>query len=962
MTRRITASPPLAAGFPASPQLLANGLLATLQVLTWLFLRPSAWQFYVAQIHPSLQLRSNFCLAQLPPEARRHPKLRRLCWLEFVILPAMIGLLLAIVLGFLGEPGRNLMFGVAVGVSACVGSGLIGAMVISVAASWMAALVGGLVAGIIYGLLGPDSIVGFSTGLGANPENFRYVVGAMLPPILMANLPNGVAASIAINVDVKTTAERSIGRQLGGMLLGLLGSALVLALVGGAVRYLLPWLLWWQLPGLMAPGLKTIVNRLTLGVILGGLFGILLGRQTRQSCRNLPFSILAGLVFAITTHHAYGSSFPGILGLAIGSGNAVLLSMLFALAYNLTAAIADIQTGAITGALAISAIHTVFVSVMSGYPLWQPLLLSILCLGAGLTLSQWFPVFLYPLEQVWNQLLYRLDERQFTDLSMNERSVKAATLQRDYLRWHSVFWDEQQILPLWGLDRHLVLRMTALPQSTQPAIAHISTGYQRWAAREAQIELDARRLEQCQDMVAIAQLHQQWSIGESPDEVTQLLRGFRRLSQDAQAVLNQASLYNQRLLLSHLLEQLESFARELTRSQTSTAPRFRPILQTWLTVVETYQATIAQQSAISQEIESPYIVGIPLTQQQEIFVGRQDVSAQIERLLREQRYTSLLLYGQRRMGKTSLLNHLGRLLPTQIVPLFVDLQGPASIARHHSGFLYNLAKGMIQSAQQYRQIALPPLPREVLEADPFTVFDEWLDSVEHRIAPATALLMLDEFEALNQALVAGRFEVPAILGMLRNLVQHRSQFRVLLAGTHTLETFQQWSSYLINLQVIHLSYLHRSAAQQLVEQPVRNFSLRYAPEATERILQLTRGHPFLIQLMCSEVIALKNEQPLVDRGWVTLADVEAAIPQALTHGSFFFADIAQNQIAPDAATWLSQLAVQTSASALGTSEPILSSALGDRLVKQELLELTPKGYQFQVELIRHWFVAYRDNF
>ncbi|OUC14160.1 MAG: hypothetical protein B0A82_13440 [Alkalinema sp. CACIAM 70d] len=946
--------------------------MATMQVLTWLFLRPSAWQLYVTQIHPSLQQRSNFCLAQLPPEARRHPKLRRLCWLEFVILPATIGLLVAIVLALLGAPGRNLLFGAAVGVSACVGAGLIGAMVISVAASWMAALVGGLVAGMIYGLLGPDSVVGFSTGLGANPENFRYVVGAMLPPILMANLPNGVAASIAMNVEIKTAAERSIGRQLGGMLLGLLGSALVLALVGGAVRYLLPWLLWWQQPGLMAPGLKTLVNRLTLGVILGGMFGILLGQQTRQSYRNLPFSILAGLVFAITTHYAYGSSFPGILGLAIGSGNAVLLSMLFALAYNLTAAIADIQTSAITGALAISAIHTVFVSVMSGYPLWQPLLLSLVCLGAGLTLSQWLPVLLYPLEQSWNLLLYRLDERQLNarsfiqrsldERSLDERPVEAQTLQRNYLRWHSVFWDEQQILPLWGLDQHLVLRMTALPRSTQPAIALISTGYQRWAAREAQIELDARRLEQCQDMVAIAQLHQQWSIGESLDDVTQLLRGFRRLSQDAQAVLNQASSYNQRLLLSHLLEQLESFARELTRSQTSTAPRFRPILQTWLAIVEAYQATIVQQSALSQEIESPYIVGIPLTQQQEIFVGRQDVSAQIERLLREQRYTSLLLYGQRRMGKTSLLNHLGRLLPTQIVPLFVDLQGPASIARHHSGFLYNLAKGMIQSAQQYRQIALPSLPREVLEADPFTVFDEWLDRVEQRIAPATVLLMLDEFEALNQALVAGRFEVPAILGMFRNLVQHRSRFRVLLAGTHTLEAFQQWSSYLINLQVIHLGYLNQSAAQRLVEQPVQNFSLRYAPEATARILQLTRCHPFLIQLMCSEVIALKNEQPLVDRWWVTWADVEAAIPQALTHGSFFFADIAQNQIEPEAAMLLYQLAVQTSASEAVTSEPILSSALVDRLVKQELLELTPKGYQFQVELIRHWFVAYRDNF
>ena len=46
------------------------------------------------------------------------------------------------------------------------------------------------------------------------------------------------------------------------------------------------------------------------------------------------------------------------------------------------------------------------------------------------------------------------------------------------------------------------------------------------------------------------------------------------------------------------------------------------------------------------------------------------------------------------LGKTSLLNNLGRLLPSTIVPLFIDLQGPASRASDHAGLLYNLARAM----------------------------------------------------------------------------------------------------------------------------------------------------------------------------------------------------------------------------------------------------------------------------
>lgn len=89
--------------------------------------------------------------------------------------------------------------------------------------------------------------------------------------------------------------------------------------------------------------------------------------------------------------------------------------------------------------------------------------------------------------------------------------------------------------------------------------------------------------------------------------------------------------------------------------------------------------------------------------------------------------------------------------------------------------------------------------------------------------------------------------------------------------------------------------------------------------------------------MGSEVIALKNEQPIAQHWQVTLADIEAAVPQALTHSSFFFSE---------QQTW--ELWRQ-------------SVALFDRLVQQELLEPTPQGYQFQVELICDWFVAYRDN-
>ncbi|MGH7463134.1 MAG: AAA family ATPase, partial [Longimicrobiales bacterium] len=347
---------------------------------------------------------------------------------------------------------------------------------------------------------------------------------------------------------------------------------------------------------------------------------------------------------------------------------------------------------------------------------------------------------------------------------------------------------------------------------------------------------------------------------------------------------------------------------------------------------------------------------MPLTEQEEIFVGRTDISARIAQHLLDRRRPPLLLYGQRHIGKTSLLHNLGRLLPSSIVPMFVDLQGPASHAVDHAGFLYNITRGMIDSADRQRGLALPPLTREALAADPFTCFDEWLDVVEQALGQHTVLLMLDEFEVLGGALAEGRFDETAVLGMLRHLIQHRPRFKVLLAGSHTPDELQRLAAYLINVQVVQLGYLKVPEVRQLVERPVEGFALRYEPDASQRVIDLSRGYPFLVQLLCAEIVALKNEQSSAVRQLARLADVEAALPEALNHGIFFFTDIQRNQVDAAGLAVLRFLAAQgqgavLSRETLARQFPAELDHVLALLARRELIESVDEGYRFQVELI-----------
>jgi len=912
-----------------APELHSNLILGSLQLLFWLFFHPSAWCNHVARIDPTL--RPDFCLAELSWAQWRNPALRRLLMTGYVIWPLLVGLVVGLVLWIssaLGEGvtchmmwglARVMAFGLAFGVGFGTASGVAGGFASSVAGT----LVFGLALGVRGIMVG--EVVGYGVAIG---------VGGGRAGSIALGVAVGVAGSIVGDIASQNSAH-SLAKRIGGIVVGVLIGIVAVGMAGGLAV------------GVSYSIASVVAIGLAISVVVGIAGGLAIGWRANQWRHGAAYGMAGGMAVGMAVGIGGGLANDVAGNIANGVTFGALLSALFALSYVLAQRIAGSWAGVVAGVLGSWGGWVAFSTIAYYTPHSPILLFSLISVISGATLAWWQPVLLYPFLAAWNLLLYRADERRAAD-------------RPSLLRWHSAFWDEHQRLPLFGLDEHLVLVLEHNPAEGQAAMAYLATSRQRWAAQAAQIELDARWLERCADVEAISHAHRELAAGELAGPASALLRSFSRLSQDVEAALHQESAYNQRLALSAIEDRLDGLLRELTRSSERYAVRFRPIATQWRQIVANHVRELAQAVELRQEIDNPYIIGVPLTEQQEIFVGRTDVSARIEGLLLDRRRPPLLLYGQRRMGKTSLLNNLGRLLPSTIVPLFVDLQGPATQASDHAGFLYNIARGMVDSAERQRDLALPPLPRGALADDPFTRFDEWLDEVEKALKPNTALLTLDEFEKLDDPITKGRFDEEVVLGMLRHLIQHRPRFKVLLAGSHTLDELQCWASYLINVQVVRISYLKEDEARQLIERPVKDFALCYKAEATQRVLDLTRGHPFLVQLLCAEIVALKNEQDPAVRRLALLADVEAAVPEALSHGSFFFADIQHNQVDAAGLVLLHFLATQgeqavVSREALACHFPDDLDRTLDLLTRRELIEPADGGYRFQVELIRRWF-------
>jgi len=270
---------------------------------------------------------------------------------------------------------------------------------------------------------------------------------------------------------------------------------------------------------------------------------------------------------------------------------------------------------------------------------------------------------------------------------------------------------------------------------------------------------------------------------------------------------------------------------------------------------------------------SPYIVGMPV-KTNEMFFGRQDIFEWVREnasnLYQEQ---PLLLYGERRMGKTSVLYQLLQSPPTEDhICLLFDLQLYGYIDTVKE-LLFELASAIVMRLEDGgMQLDYPEW--SAYEASPHGAFRRFCDQIDRRLDSQRLLIMLDEFGVLIGKVKSGTLDA-SIFDYLRGITQHSSKFTFLFTGAYEVRRMQQdFNSILFNMpKVRKISYLSDGEAQDLILRPVEDM-LIYHPLVVPRILRVTAGHPYFIQYICDEMVKLARKQ---ETNYVELNDLEFVI-------------------------------------------------------------------------------------
>ncbi len=263
---------------------------------------------------------------------------------------------------------------------------------------------------------------------------------------------------------------------------------------------------------------------------------------------------------------------------------------------------------------------------------------------------------------------------------------------------------------------------------------------------------------------------------------------------------------------------------------------------------------------------NPYVFDRPITTQ-ELFFGRDDILRVIKEALMDREQDNLIiLYGQRRMGKTSLLHQVGPYLGELYLPILIDLQQLPSDSPE--SFLWEVASVIQRALQGDRDLRVELPSQEPFLADAWHAFGhQFLARVSEALGDRHLLLMFDEAHLISEVPWPGD-----IWSYLLGLTRQHPRLGLILA----LESREPPSPAAAGVQQ-KIGYLNREEAVRLIVQPTQG-TLTYEPEAVERLFSLTSGHPYYLQLLCHTLFAYCQR---VNVRTVTPTDVETVLPEAV---------------------------------------------------------------------------------
>ena len=279
----------------------------------------------------------------------------------------------------------------------------------------------------------------------------------------------------------------------------------------------------------------------------------------------------------------------------------------------------------------------------------------------------------------------------------------------------------------------------------------------------------------------------------------------------------------------------------------------------------------------------------------EMFYGRRELIENVARTIQESNVQSksIVIFGQKRAGKSSVAHHLKRKLQDSKELLILDLGNIGSILDEHSQipFTYQILWSILNKleyavedkmAEGFHALILtfPTAIEFYQHPAPLMYFKEIFDRYRRQAvkveewSKVRIVLLIDEFSYIHDQIVRGR--IPELFMKTWKALLQENYFNAVLVGQDVMPKFKQrFPNEFGTTQDERVTYLREEDARNLIDEPIRiggrQGESRYRERAIERIVDLTAGSPFYIQIICNRLVDYMNRKRV---SLVTDSDIE----------------------------------------------------------------------------------------
>jgi AAA+ ATPase superfamily predicted ATPase len=422
------------------------------------------------------------------------------------------------------------------------------------------------------------------------------------------------------------------------------------------------------------------------------------------------------------------------------------------------------------------------------------------------------------------------------------------------------------------------------------------------------------------------------------------------LKQQLESYYNQSQITLKKNQFQQFLSDLEQFKTLTLAEHKNWKGYYLQAIKKWQQLGREEFAKLEIQTLKDERITSNvYVAGeaLNLAQNKSIFIKRHHLTEQFSRkVLTSQQMPMFLIQGQRRTGKTSLLNFLNYLLGSGFKVIKQDFQAPE---------ITSIATWLDDLGLKISEALDLPQPGSFAAKNwqqNWGNLQTWLTEISAK-NNYKLILAFDEYEWLHDKILSTNpKKAKNLLAAMRHFSQHQNKIVFLFVGSAFFSELKKpnWNEYFVQAKRFRIDYLSQSESIRLITEPVK--ALKYPDKISQQMYEITQGHPALLQELCERMVDIANKEGKKKMTQMDLDSVVNEMSHDRDHGpvSVFWTQFCNEEACKET---VKQILKQ---------QPITDLQHAYRLEEHRFIINNKGDWQLRVPLFEKWLQRFADRY